>query len=260
MAALDRVFGLDEARLAEAGGLFRATADYAFLHGGRELLRGRARTPSASWTGPGSTRCCAPWPWRAGLRICPAARCAAAIRPQGWCAPAGARTFAAGMSSARRGQFRSAAGACAQWRKRAAWARNLAASIEVELPVGRGPGRFPREVRLPELHVGAASCVPGAGYGWVFPGPRGPKVGICGLRRGEGNFAGLFQRYLSLLGVERPGRACPCAAIRCPTATRCPRPSAGRLLLAGDAAGFVEPLFGEGIFYSMATGAHAASS
>ena len=34
----------------------------------------------------------------------------------------------------------------------------------------------------------------------------------------------------------------------------------GRLLLAGDAGGFVEPLFGEGIFYALATGAHAATA
>jgi flavin-dependent dehydrogenase len=37
-------------------------------------------------------------------------------------------------------------------------------------------------------------------------------------------------------------------------------PVFGRALLAGDAGGFVEPLFGEGIFYALCTGMYAGEA
>lgn len=260
MDALALLFGLSGADLAARGGLFHTCADYLFLHQGQELMRGAAAEPFRFIDRPAFDALLASVAVARGVDFLPGREVAACD------AQAGTLRFRDGGELSARFVI-GADGANAVTRRaliaagqadRAAWKADLAAAIEVELPVGAGPGQFPREVRVPELHVGGPS-VPGAGYGWVFPGPRGPKVGICGLRRDERDFGAIFLDYLRLLGVAQP-ESVPLRGHPLPYGNALARPCLGRLLLAGDAAGFVEPLFGEGIFYSMATGAHAATA
>jgi len=251
--ALGRIFGLDEAGLAARGGLFHQSSEYLFLHQGAELLRGASAEPFRFIDRPLFDALLAAEAVSRGAELLPGREVAACD------AHAGALRFRDGERLAARFII-GADGANSVTRRalgvdRSAWKANLAAAIEVELPVGTGPGEFPRSVSVPELHVGS----PRAGYGWVFPGPRGPKVGICGLRREDRDFGALFLDYLRLLGVREPERA-PLRGHPLPYGNALARPYGGRLLLAGDAGGFVEPLFGEGIFYALATGAHAGAA
>lgn len=253
MQALARVFGLSEADLAVRGGLFHQSPDYLFLHRGRELARGVAAEPFRFIDRPAFDALLCAQAVARGAEYLPGREVAACDAEAGTLVCRDGEGFAArlvigadGVNSA----TRRALGI-----DRAAWGRGLAAAIEVELPVGDGPGCLPRAVGVPELHVGA----PRAGYGWVFPGPRGPKVGICGLRRSDRDFGAIFRDFLALQGVRDPA-AVPLRGHPLPYGNALARPFGGRLLLAGDAGGFVEPLFGEGIFYAMATGAHAGAA
>ena len=253
MDALARIFGLGEADLIARGGQFHQTQDYIFAHQGNELLHGAAAEPFRFIDRPAFDALLASLAVARGAELLPGSEVAS-------CDAAGGKLRLRDGGNLSAKFIIGADGANSVTRRalsvdRVAWKRNLAAAIEVELPVGHGPGQFPREVCVPELHVGS----PSAGYGWVFPGPRGPKVGICGLRRGERDFGAIFLDYLRLLGVDRP-ESVPLHGHPLPYGNALARPYGGRLLLAGDAGGFVEPLFGEGIFYALATGAHAATA
>lgn len=131
------------------------------------------------------------------------------------------------------------------------WNKNLAPALELTIP----HEIFPREVKDPELVLGYLE----AGYGWVFPNRNGVVVGICGLNPRKENFGEIFLEYLDFLGLQLSTipdlRGHPL-----PYGNWLENPCKGRVLLAGDAGGFVEPLFGEGIFFAMCSGFHAAQS
>jgi flavin-dependent dehydrogenase len=101
------------------------------------------------------------------------------------------------------------------------------------------------------------------GYCWVFPKKGYANVGV-GAYLPRGDVKEVFRRYLELLTAEgcvclRGGggdRARPSGAL-IPFAPR-RRSHAGGTLFAGDAAGFVSPSTGEGIYFAMLSGKIAA--
>lgn len=112
--------------------------------------------------------------------------------------------------------------------------------------------------------------VPLPGYGWVFPlSPHSANVGAGFLLRGRRAGAGpgaprlVFERFVqtrpmqTLLAGARvvdPVKSYPLRVdfLRAPT-------GADRVLLAGEAAGLVNPLTGEGVDYALESGRIAAS-
>ncbi len=129
-------------------------------------------------------------------------------------------------------------------------------AIESEVPVGE---------RVVQDFIGAESYfdmyfgVSPAGYGWVFPKDDHLTVGVgCRLSRlrdAHALFNGFVKRIAQLerLNIPKP------QAHLIPLGGAAKVPSASeRILLAGDCAGFAEPLFGEGIYFAILGGQIAA--
>ena len=108
------------------------------------------------------------------------------------------------------------------------------------------------------------------GYGWVFPtAPGTANIGYgmrldC-LRRSRVPLRSLFRRFVDTNPYLRrymqgARQASPLRGARIPLRRPWQRVSHGRLLLVGDAAGFADPLSGEGIGTAMESGWIAAES
>jgi len=107
------------------------------------------------------------------------------------------------------------------------------------------------------------------GYAWIFPmGPRRANIGVGTLARSSDKIShslrGLFRRFVrshtgagGRLGMARQdgplrGGLIPMGPLFGKTAT-------DGMMLVGDAAGFADPLTGEGIYYALRSGEMAAS-
>lgn len=96
------------------------------------------------------------------------------------------------------------------------------------------------------------------GYGWWFPKPRTTTVGVGGIHAANPNMKTAMAGYLKTLGVDPDikkykGHFLPFGDVR-------KWPGRGNILLAGDAAGLVDPITGEGIAFAMQSGRFAAEA
>jgi geranylgeranyl reductase family protein len=92
-------------------------------------------------------------------------------------------------------------------------------------------------------------ALPG-GYGWIFPKRDRFSVGLLRVRR-VGDASSLnarLEEFVARHGVLRRGRIARARAWPIPVRPVARRLAAGRALLVGDAAGFGEAFFGEGVF------------
>lgn len=127
----------------------------------------------------------------------------------------------------------------------------MAPTIEISIP---RTALF-RPIRNPELYVGFID----AGYGWVFPNQDKVVIGICGLRQDNFNISQVFKEFIEFLGINmRPFPELHGHPL--PYGNYLKAPVHGVTLLAGDAGGLVEPLFGEGIFFALCSGMYAGEA
>lgn len=101
------------------------------------------------------------------------------------------------------------------------------------------------------------------GYLWSFPRPDHLAVGTC-AQADETTSADLLRITEAWLarngdGGTRQRYGWPIPSLRTETLEH-ERPSGERWLLAGDAAGLVDPITREGIFFALTSGDHAAAS
>ncbi|MEI4261038.1 geranylgeranyl reductase family protein [Roseovarius sp. D0-M9] len=119
-------------------------------------------------------------------------------------------------------------------------------ALEIEAPPLPAPQRAAIRIDL-----GAAEW----GYGWQFPKDCGTTIGVGGIAAKNPNMKAHLAAYRATLdeksGARIKGHHLPFGDYR-------RNPGKGCALLAGDAAGLVDPITGEGIAYALQSGAAAA--
>ena len=96
------------------------------------------------------------------------------------------------------------------------------------------------------------------GYGWVFPKGNIVSIGIGMWKPLSVNPTDVFNQFIDFLSEKREVNLHPMIEKKYPYT--CPLGGVSRnifrdrVLLVGDAAGFVDPLLGEGIYYSLISG------
>lgn len=107
-----------------------------------------------------------------------------------------------------------------------------------------------------QIHFGVIE----KGYSWVFPCGNTCKIGFGNAYDKRTDYRKQFIRYLDMLGIHDEntykieGAFVPYGG--CMTDPTC----SGRVLFVGDAAGMVDPLYGEGLYYAYLSGSCAADS
>ncbi len=123
----------------------------------------------------------------------------------------------------------------------------IAFGLEIESPVQ------PYRDNAVEIDFDAADW----GYGWSFPKHKTMTVGVCGITSKNADMKANMARYVTQLGADEnlkyKGQYLPFGDYR-------KTPGDAAILLAGDAAGLVDPITGEGIALAMESGAHAATA
>lgn len=148
--------------------------------------------------------------------------------------------------------------------------RFLIAADGVHSRVRQLTGRFPA-VRLGFAVEGVVADSPSGdrcmgfdfsrvngGYGWVFPKGGHTNVGLYSSRPD----VTISRRHLVDYAALRTGGQLPThvAGYHLGMGGWRYRPGLGRVLLAGDAAGLVDPLLGEGLYHAITSGQHAAAA
>ncbi|MFP4033930.1 MAG: geranylgeranyl reductase family protein [Desulfovermiculus sp.] len=131
--------------------------------------------------------------------------------------------------------------------------RNLGAALEAEVEPGSGPGMLESFRGRIVVELGAVDN----GYAWVFPKASHLSVGLGSTVKGT-SLHDRFTNCMTRLGIDlkstRPkGHPLPVYTSPAPL-------HKGRILLAGDAAGLVDPLTGEGIRPAIDSGRMAAQA
>jgi len=97
------------------------------------------------------------------------------------------------------------------------------------------------------------------GYAWIFPTACDLSTGVLGAKKKVRRLPGYLDRFLDRQGVQRGSTKVTGWPIPYPAWSLRPAISP-RVLLVGDAAGFVDPLTGEGIYYALRSGLIAAQA
>ena len=130
------------------------------------------------------------------------------------------------------------------------WKRNLATGLEVFVD----RDETTKAIDHPMVFFGFVRW----GYSWVFPNKDVIVVGSGGLNTANrSDLLKSFHNFLSSLNLNE-GRVSRIAGHPVPYGNFLQRPVSENFLLVGDAAGFADPVTGEGIFYAQRSAELAA--
>lgn len=122
------------------------------------------------------------------------------------------------------------------------WTKNTAAAHEIFVP----RKAFKDQFEHPVLFFDYIN----KGYVWIFPGREFAKIGICGLRQDNNkDILTLFRDFLSEVNIVDITKH-KISSYVLPYGNYLPSPVFKNVILTGDAAGFADPLLGEGIYYA----------
>jgi len=130
------------------------------------------------------------------------------------------------------------------------WQYNLATALEITID----RSEVDNEINHPVLFFGFINW----GYCWMFPNRERVRFGICGLNRENKRlFLNSFYDFLSAVHLKKKIEI---SAHPLPYGNFLLRPVYRNVILVGDAAGFADPLFGEGIFYAQRSAEFASEA
>lgn len=142
--------------------------------------------------------------------------------------------------------------------------RSMAIALEIEHPHTWGDGHPDLRPDIAHLEYGAVK----RGYAWIFPKADHLNIGagvFCpekGDARQDRSLPAKLQKtifeYMDALGLKYDPDAIRFHGHPLPTWGGKERVHEGRILLVGDAAGLINPLFGDGILHAVKSGSIAA--
>ncbi len=140
---------------------------------------------------------------------------------------------------------------------RTRWGDDIGRCLEAEVKLGENVVDECVGDRLVEFYF-----IGDWGYGWVFPKRDHISIGIGELITRAHDLKGSFSRFVRDVSIRKnidiEGRITQINSYRIPAGGFDRRIHSDRVLLTGDAAGFVDPFLGEGIYYAMKSGEIAA--
>ncbi len=130
------------------------------------------------------------------------------------------------------------------------WTDHVASAHEVII----SRERIKKQVDHPILYFGYVHH----GYAWIFPNRDTVKAGICGLKQKTGkSILSIFREFLHALDLGNAGDKRINSYVL-PYGCYLPYPAFRNMAMVGDAAGFADPLIGEGIYYAQRSAELAA--
>jgi flavin-dependent dehydrogenase len=136
------------------------------------------------------------------------------------------------------------------------WEYNLATALEINIP----RSQFQQDIKYPIIQFGYIDW----GYSWIFPNNDEIILGLGGLNRKNNNqIKSICHDYLSAITpsflMDNP-RDMKIYGHPVPSGNYLSRPVYKNIMLVGDAAGFSDPISGEGIYQAQRSAEIASTS
>lgn len=132
------------------------------------------------------------------------------------------------------------------------WTQNLAAAHEIIAD----RASVKKQINHPIIYFDFIDW----GYTWIFPNRERLKIGICALKRkNTKDILTVFRNFLSSIDLLNTKDEKILSYV-VPFGSFLPSPIFRNILLIGDAAGFADPLLGEGIYYAQRSAELAAQA
>jgi geranylgeranyl reductase family protein len=130
--------------------------------------------------------------------------------------------------------------------------RNIAIGLQVDIPIEKMPSS--QKWNLPKIYFGYVKY----GWGWAFPKGQYISLGLAGLFPKGHKIREAFDFFLTDLSCHNVAKEAKIRGAQIPYGSYLTNPGKNNILLLGDAAGFVDPITGEGIYNAILSGIIAA--